>query len=63
MSRSHNGGSGCLGVLITLMLGGFLGMFLLALFMGMMTIGLTEREGGFDLSFDFDPSELPEGPE
>lgn len=62
MSRSHNSGSGCLGVLITLMIGGVIGMLFLAIFMGFLTIGLTERDGGFDLSFDVS-SDLSEGPE
>lgn len=62
MGRSNNGGGGCLGVLITLMIGGMIGMFLLATFMGVLTVGFTEREGGFDISFDVNP-EIPEGPE
>lgn len=50
-------GGGCAGFLFTLFVGGLLGMLFLSIFMGVLTIGFTERDGGFDLSFDIESSD------
>lgn len=56
MGRSNHSGGGCFSFLFLVGMGMIFGMVILSIMLGVLSISISQKENGVDISFDVIPS-------